>query len=110
MNRTSLALAVVAAGTLAAASLPAAVAAPKGKTVVVKDNVFAPTSVTVAKGATVKWVWRGRSAHNVSASGPARFTSPNKVSGSWSKTLTKKGSYAIVCTIHAGMRMTLKVK
>ncbi len=103
--------AALSAGALAAATLPAADAAPKGKTVIVKDNRFAPASVTVAKGATVKWVWRGKAAHNVSVSrGPARFTSPNKVGGSWSRTLTKKGSYAIVCTIHAGMKMSLTVK
>ncbi len=104
--------AALSAGALATAvALPAADAAPKGKTVVVKDNLFAPASVTVAKGATVTWVWRGRAGHNVHvARGPAKFTSPTKVSGSWSRKLTKKGSYAIVCTIHAGMKMTVKVK
>lgn len=112
MPARKLITAAVAAGALATAvGLPAADAAPKGKTVVVKDNVFAPASVSVAKGATVKWVWRGEAAHNVYVnSGPAKFTSPNKISGSWSRKLTKKGSYAIVCTIHAGMKMTVKVK
>lgn len=112
MSARKLIAAAAAAGALAAAvALPAADAAPKGKTVVIRDNRFAPTSVTVAKGATVKWVWRGNAGHNVHVDrGPAKFTSPTKVSGSWSRKLTKKGSYAIVCTIHAGMKMSLTVK
>ena len=111
MSVRKLITAAAAAGALAAVALPAADAAPKGKTVVVKDNQFAPASVSVAKGATVTWVWRGKAAHNVHVNrGPTRFTSPNKISGSWSRKLTKKGSYAIVCTIHAGMKMTVKVK
>lgn len=111
MSVRKLITAVAAAGALAAVALPAADAAPKGKSVVIRDNRFAPTSVTVAKGATVTWAWRGNAAHNVHVTkGPQRFTSPNKVSGSWSRKLTKTGSYAIVCTIHPGMRMALTVK
>ncbi|MDO8187378.1 plastocyanin/azurin family copper-binding protein [Conexibacter sp. JD483] len=111
MHARKLIAAAAAAGALALAALPAADAAPKGKSVVIRDNRFAPTSVSVAKGATVTWAWRGKAAHNVHvSSGPARFTSPNKVSGSWSRRLTKKGSYAIVCTIHPGMKMSLTVK
>jgi plastocyanin len=105
------AAALATAATLAAATLPAAVAAPKGATVAVKDNRFAPAAVTVRKGATVTWAWRGKAAHNVHVnSGPTRFTSPNKLSGSWSRRLTKKGRYAIVCTIHPGMKMALTVR
>lgn len=111
MTARKLIAAAVAAGAFAAATLPAAVAAPKGKTVVLKDNRFVPAAVTVGKGATVRWVWRGKAAHNVHVnSGPARFTSPNKLSGSWSRKLTKKGRYAIVCTIHPGMKMSVTVK
>lgn len=112
MPARKLITAAAAAGALATAvALPAADAAPKGKTVVVKDNRFAPTAITVGKGATVTWVWRGKAAHNVHVDrGPATFTSPNKIGGSWSRRLTKKGRYAIVCTIHAGMKMAVTVK
>ncbi|MDW5593192.1 plastocyanin/azurin family copper-binding protein [Conexibacter stalactiti] len=102
------AAAIVAAGGGALAVVPALAAT---KTVTVKDNVFAPTALTVAKGTTVRWVWRGRAAHNVSVSrGPTRFHSPNKVRGSYSKQLGRAGTYAIHCTIHPGMKMTVKVR
>lgn len=102
------AAAAVVAGGGASVAVPALAAT---KTVTVKDNVFAPTALTVAKGTTVRWVWRGRAAHNVSVSrGPVRFHSPNKVRGSYSKRLDRAGTYAIHCTIHPGMKMTVKVK
>ena len=101
------AAAALAAGCLAAPSLGAA-----SKTVQVKDNVFVAKSVTVRKGTTVRWVWKGHAPHNVTVtSGPVKFHSPNKVKGTFSKKLTRKGTYKILCTIHApGMVMTVKVK
>jgi plastocyanin len=100
------ATAAVAAGALA---IPAFAAT---KTVQVKDNVFAPKSITVAKGTTVKWVWKGKAPHNVKVTkGPAKFSSTTQSKGSFSKKLTKKGTYSILCTIHApDMKMTIKVK
>jgi plastocyanin len=97
----------VAAGALAVPTFGAGT-----KTVTVKDNVFAPTTVTVRRGTTVKWVWKGKAPHNVKVTkGPAKFASSTKTKGSYSRRLTKKGTYTIVCTIHApGMKMTLKVK
>jgi len=96
----------VAAGALAIPALAATT------TVQVKDNKFAPTSITVKKGTTVKWVWKGKAPHNVSVTkGPAKFRSTTQVKGSYSKKLTKAGTYSILCTIHApGMKMTVKVK
>jgi plastocyanin len=76
----------------------------------VKDDFFSPSSKTVTKGTTVKWTWRGRDPHNVTVtSGPARFASSTKTQGTFSKRLTRTGTYKIVCTIHS-MQMTLKVK
>lgn len=100
------AAAVVVAGALAVPALAAT------RTVQVKDNKFVANSVTVKKGTTVKWVWRGDAPHDVTVTkGPAKFKSSVKTSGSFSKKLTKKGTYSIVCTIHApGMKMTVKVK
>ncbi|MCU1678260.1 MAG: hypothetical protein JWM93_3018 [Frankiales bacterium] len=81
----------VAAGALAIPALAATT------TVQVKDNKFAPTSITVKKGTTVKWVWKGKAPHNVTVSkGPAKFRSTTQVKGSYSKKLTKAGSYSIV--------------
>jgi plastocyanin len=101
------AAAAVAAGSLA---VPAVWAATK--TVQVKDNKFAPTSITVRKGTTVKWVWKGVAPHNVTVTkGPVKFKSSTKTKGTFSKKLTRKGTYSILCTIHApGMKMTVKVR
>jgi plastocyanin len=96
----------VAAGALAIPALAATT------TVQVKDNKFAPRSITVKKGTTVKFVWKGKAPHNVTVTkGPAKFRSTTQVKGSYSKKLTKAGTYTLLCTIHApGMKMTVKVK
>jgi plastocyanin len=93
-----------------------AVAAPafaKPRSVKIGDNFFVRSSgvptVTVKHGKVVKWKWTGRHEHNVVASGPASFHSSLKSKGSFSKTVTKKGTYTIICQIHSGMRMKLKV-
>jgi plastocyanin len=100
------AVAVVTAGALAVPALAAT------KSVQVKDNKFVAKSITVKKGTTVKWVWKGSAPHDVSVTkGPAKFKSSIKTSGSFSKKLTKAGTYRIVCTIHApDMKMTITVK
>jgi plastocyanin len=96
----------VAAGALAIPALAAT------KSVEVKDNKFVAKSITVSKGTTVKWVWKGKAPHNVKVTkGPAKFSSTTQVKGSYSKKLTKAGTYTILCTIHApDMKMTIKVK
>jgi plastocyanin len=68
--------------------------------------------ITVKKGTTVKWVWKGKAPHDVKVTkGPAKFGYKVQVKGSFAKKLTKAGTYTIVCTIHApGMKMTVTVK
>jgi plastocyanin len=101
------AAAAVAAGALAVPTFGAAT-----KTVNVRDNRFDPASLTVTAGTTVKWVWKGKAPHNVKVTkGPATFASTTQTKGSFAKKLTKKGTYSILCTIHApAMKMTIKVK
>jgi plastocyanin len=80
-------------------------------TITVGDNFFKPATKTVSKGTTVKWVFKGKIVHNVTVSkGPQNFASTTKQSGTFTHKMTKKGTYTIVCTIHSGMKMTLKVK
>jgi len=90
--------------------LPASAAARQR--VRVKDNFFSPSTVTVSKGERVIWRFRGDNSHNVHVvSGPRHFTSATKSSGRYRKKMRKRGTYKIVCTIHApDMRMTLKVE
>jgi plastocyanin len=94
----------------------AAPAAAATKNVKIGDDYYvragsAPT-VTVTKGTTVKWNWRGRRQHNVVVQrGPVHFQSALKRSGSYSRTMRRAGTYRIICSIHApDMAMTLKVK
>jgi plastocyanin len=98
---------LVAAGAIAVPALAAS-----SKTVQVKDNKFVATKITVRKGTTVKWIWKGDAPHNVTVTrGPAKFHTANRTSGSFSKKLTRAGTYTILCTIHApGMKMTITVK
>lgn len=74
-------------------------------TVSVKDNFFSPKSVTVSKGSSVKWVWKGKAKHNVTASG---FGSKTQRSGTFSHRFNKTTS--VFCTIHGGMTMKVKVQ
>jgi len=103
-----LAAAAVAAG---AAALPS-VAATTTKTVLVKDDFFSPKKLTISKGSKVKWVWKGTQRHNVAvANGPSNFRFGTRKTGIKTHTFKKRGTYSIVCTIHApDMHMTIKVK
>jgi plastocyanin len=101
---------------LAATLLAAVPALSKRKGVEVDDNYFvregSPPTVRVNRNDTVVWEWEGRNPHNVRVtSGPVRFRSPVKSSGSYRKKLTRRGTYKIVCDIHPpNMRMTLRVR
>ena len=85
------------------------------RSVKIGDDYFvrkgsAPT-VTVKKGTTVTWRWSGKDMHNIAVTkGPVKFRSSFKSSGTFSKRLTRTGTYTIVCTIHQpGMKMKLRV-
>lgn len=101
---------MVAAALVAAAASGVTTAAGAGATVTVKDNRFSPSYLSVTKGARVLFVWKGKALHDVKGSGPASFCSSLQSKGSFSVKLTKKGTYGVVCTVHPGMRMTLKVR
>ena len=111
MRKSLIALIVVAlAGTLASQAFGATRTVRLGDDWFVRDG--RPTTVTVQRGDTVRWRWTGRNPHNVQVQrGPASFRSPVKRSGTYSKTLRKRGTYRIVCSIHQpDMRMTLVVR
>ena len=85
------------------------------RSVKVADDYFVrkgsvPT-VTVKKGTKVTWRWSGKDMHNVSVTkGPVKFRSSFKSSGTYSKRVTRTGTYTIVCTIHQpDMAMKLRV-
>ncbi len=72
----------------------------QGRRRLLRAQGLRPT-VTVKKGTTVTWRWSGKELHNVAVTkGPVKFRSSYKDSGTYSKRLTRTGTYTIVCTIH----------
>lgn len=103
------ALAIVPALACAVVAIPATAASKK--TIKLGDNFFKPEKTSVKKGTTVVWDWTGKAPHNVTVvSGPQKFRSKVQVKGTFTRKLTKAGTYKIVCTIHPGMDLTLKVR
>jgi plastocyanin len=111
-------LAVLAGAALLVSAAPAQ-AAPKGKTIKLYDDYFVPDTVTVKRGATVTWKWPGfevaGGVHDVKLkSGPKHVKKFHSEAASAEYTFKRKlkvpGKYKIVCTLHAEMRMTIRVK
>ncbi|HZB75931.1 MAG TPA: plastocyanin/azurin family copper-binding protein [Solirubrobacteraceae bacterium] len=101
---------VLAVATLAAA-VPAALSA---RDVTIGDNYFVRPSgvptVTVSKGTTVRWVWQGRSRHNVKVTqGPRKFGSSTKRTGTYSHKMTVRGTYTLICTVHGASDQKMKL-
>ena len=99
----------------AASAVLATQALAATRSVKVGDDYFVrkgsmPT-VTVSKGTKVTWRWTGKDLHNLAVTkGPVKFRSSFKSSGTFSKRVTRTGTYTIVCTIHQpDMAMKLRV-
>jgi plastocyanin len=103
---------------LAAAVVAGAIAIPAiaaTRTVRVGDDYFVGKrthTATVTRGTTVRWRWVGDNPHNVRAyRGPVKFRSRVKSSGTYSRRMTRRGTYRILCDVHRDtMRMTLRVR
>jgi plastocyanin len=102
-------LATAAVGVVAVDPTPAPAAGTR--TVEVRDYAFAPRTATVRRGTTVRFVWRGKAFHDVTVvSGPSRFVAEARRKGSWSKRLTRKGTYRLECSLHSMvMKLTIRV-
>lgn len=72
------------------------------KTIAMRDDLFSPKTVTVARGTTIKWVNRGESAHTTTARSGAwdRTLSSGQ---SYSRRFTRAGSFRYFCKFHDGM-------
>jgi plastocyanin len=76
-------------------------------TVTVNDNYFTPGTTTVHAGDTVTWKWAGAAEHNVT--GP-NISSPIQGKGAtFQHTFTEVGDVNYICTLHQGMKGTIKV-
>ena len=72
---------------------------PDGNTVLVRNNQFSPTPLSVAVNETVTFQWNsGGTVHNVTFDdGPF---SPDQGAGSFTRTFTAAGSFPYHCTFH----------
>jgi plastocyanin len=72
---------------------------------VLRDIEFSPATVTIRRGASVRWEWRDpRASHDVTSRGRLRFrSSDTKLSGTHTVRFRRKGTYRYVCTIHPSM-------
>jgi plastocyanin len=112
MRRTLL----VAATVVVAAAVVALPALAASTTITVGDDFFIKKgggTVTIKKGTTVAWVFKGKRKHTVVGSGAGSFIDsgdPRK-RGRYSLKVNKRGTFKLLCSIHGSkQRMTLKVK
>jgi plastocyanin len=100
---------------IAVVAVAAAIAVPAfaaTKTVKVgPQRQFGPKSLSIRSGDTVRFQWTGKLPHNIIITkGPKKGTiSGVRTKGVVSKKFNTKGTYTLVCQIHAGMTLKLKV-
>lgn len=92
-----------------AAPIPAVPANP-ATTITASNFDFGPP-ITVAPGATVTFINKDETRHNVTADKDNAFASPTVIKGTTTFTApAKPGSYPFHCTFHTDMHGTLIVK
>lgn len=93
------------------ADAPVASAAARAYTTTLKDSFFSPSTITVkSRRATVKFVWRGRLAHNLVGKSIPRKYARARVRHKSLKRTYGRGVYRFQCTIHPGMDFKLRVR
>jgi plastocyanin len=106
------AAAVATCATLAATALGAT-----ARSIKIGDNYFVRPSgvptVTVTRNTRLTWRWTGDSLHDVRvSSGPIKFHSKTQTSGTYSRVMSRRGTYKLFCQIHGpkDQSMVLRVK
>jgi len=102
-------LAVTATGAAKPADGPLASAAAT-YTTKLRDSYFSPSTINARGKTTVRFVWSGKLAHNLVGRGiPDKYVKARVRH----RTLTRtygRGIYTLLCTIHPGMELKLRVK
>ena len=86
---------------------------PSTGTINIRDMMFTPSQITIAKGGSVTWTNNDTVTHTViddlsNVGGPASGDIPP--GGKYSFTFNKTGSFQYHCRIHPSMRGTIVVK
>lgn len=80
-----------------------------GAVVLVGDNFYEPTQVTIKAGQAVRWEWVGRDRHDVVANN-RQFVSELMPEGEYIHIFEEPGDFSYVCSIHPEMRGMVTVK
>lgn len=87
--------------------------APAAGTINIRDMMFTPSQISVAKGGTVTWTNNDTTTHTV-VDDLSNVGGPNSgdiaAGSSYSFTFNKTGSFQYHCSIHPSMRGTIVVK
>ena len=95
---------------LAFSALLAAAPAPAPVTVTMKNMKFAPTRITVTRGATVVWKNNDQVPHTVTAADGSWGSPVIEPGGTFRKKFAAAGKFEILCTPHPTMKNTVVVK
>jgi plastocyanin len=84
---------------------------PAPKTVVtIQGFAFKPAKLTINAGQTARWVNKDAAPHTVTAKSGAWTSKQLGRGGTFSRKLTRPGTYPYICAIHPQMRGTLVVR
>jgi plastocyanin len=108
--RTMLTLTRIALLWAAAASFPLSATAQDAGQIVIKDYMFAPTSVTVKAGTTVKWTNKDDEPHTVVSDAALFRSGAMDTDETFSFKFDKPGTYHFTCSIHPRMVGTITVE
>jgi len=64
------------------------------------DDFFAPRNVTISRGGSVTWTWRGSNTHSVTSDNGSELDSMLQSMGSYTHVFTTAGSYPYHCLTH----------
>jgi len=95
----------------AATTVPAATSVPLSGNVdvTIANFAFAPDTLTVKVGTTVKWTNQDSASHNVTADDNSWGSDTLNTGDSFSYTFNTAGTYAYRCGFHASMKATIIV-
>jgi plastocyanin len=79
-------------------------------TVHMHNDAYAPATITVHAGDTVRWINDDDDAHTVTATDGSFDSKGIDSNGTWSHTFTKAGTYKYFCELHPFMKATVIVK
>ena len=114
MTKTVATLTFLAATlSVTAALAPATAQAAPDPTVVaaeIKDAVFSPARIEIARGTTVEWTNRDPMQHSVLARDSSFDSGLLDPEEKYSRTFDSAGTYEIICGPHPFMRVTVVVR